>query len=533
MKKHTFTFLTLGWTALCLPALPAEEAKQDKIPPAQEPAIPVAAKTFPKTFRSAHDKKTGEWNWNAVPKNDAFADFPSKGKKKEWKLGQDDEKRQALKQEISRLRKAAAWEIKAFPAAADFPGIPADGTPMVERTLQIDASIPGWHSTGLYALPGTEVTVKIPDNLKQSGDKSKGKRKAVYEVRIGCHTDKLNQEKHKSWSRCPELSFTQPLKTAETKITSPFGGLVYIQVPDGTDGKFPVTITQAVPAPSFVLGKTTPAEWKAQLESTTTPWGEIECPRLIVSLPLEQLKQVPDIQKMAEHLQKNMELQDWFIGWDKIPGKLKKPMRLVVDRQISAGAGHSGYPAMGTIGWGKPIANGDLITKGSWGIWHELGHNHQTPPYRLDGLGEVTVNLFSLLSQIKGCGRSPEESWGGLKHMDKALNEFFSGKETYNEMGKQHGLRLYLFAELIKGLGFEPFRAASLKYIESPYDAKTTPNEEKWNWLMVALSEASGKNLGPFFTAWRTPVTEEAKTKIAKLPTWLPAGDYPNNYIKK
>ncbi len=38
------------------------------------------------------------------------------------------------------------------------------------------------------------------------------------------------------------------------------------------------------------------------------------------------------------------------------------------------------------------------------------------------------------------------------------------------------------------------------------------------------FSRQTGKNLGPFFEAWRVPVTAEAKAKIADLPTWMPAG---------
>lgn len=79
---------------------------------------------------------------------------------------------------------------------------------------------------------------------------------------------------------------------------------------------------------------------------------------------------------------KNMALQDWIMGWDTKPDRLHHPMRFVVDRQISAGAGHSGYPAMATKDWTNSIATGSIIHSGSWGLWHELGHNHQSPPLR-------------------------------------------------------------------------------------------------------------------------------------------------------
>ncbi len=36
-----------------------------------------------------------------------------------------------------------------------------------------------------------------------------------------------------------------------------------------------------------------------------------------------------------------------------------------------------------------------LLSKGEWGLFHELGHNHQSAAWTFDGTGEVTVNLFS------------------------------------------------------------------------------------------------------------------------------------------
>jgi hypothetical protein len=39
---------------------------------------------------------------------------------------------------------------------------------------------------------------------------------------------------------------------------------------------------------------------------------------------------------------------------------------------------------------------------------------------------------------------------------------------------------------------------------------------------MVRMSQAVGKNLGPFFTKWQIPVTDTALKSIAHLPGWMP-----------
>ena len=36
------------------------------------------------------------------------------------------------------------------------------------------------------------------------------------------------------------------------------------------------------------------------------------------------------------------------------------------------------------------------LMAGSWGLYHELGHNHQNRDWTFDGTVEVTVNLFTL-----------------------------------------------------------------------------------------------------------------------------------------
>lgn len=108
-----------------------------------------------------------------------------------------------------------------------------------------------------------------------------------------------------------------------------------------------------------------------------------------------------------------MALQDWIMGWDTKPDRLHHPMRFVVDRQISAGAGHSGYPAMATKDWTDSIASGSIIQSGSWGLWHELGHNHQSPPFTMEGQTEVSVNIFSMVCEVMGTGKNFESCWGG------------------------------------------------------------------------------------------------------------------------
>ena len=42
----------------------------------------------------------------------------------------------------------------------------------------------------------------------------------------------------------------------------------------------------------------------------------------------------------------------------------------------------------------------EKFTKDGWGPWHEVGHIHQQVPWLSEGMGETTVNIYSLAVQL-------------------------------------------------------------------------------------------------------------------------------------
>ncbi|XQU05692.1 M60 family peptidase N-terminal accessory domain-containing protein [Akkermansia sp. JRP_AM1] len=104
-------------------------------------------------------------------------------------------------------------------------------------------------------------------------------------MRIGCHTDSLH--KLDEWKRVPEITMQVPADRGRVKMVNPMGGLVYVNVGQRSKrGKvFKVQISGAVPAPLFVMGKTTPEQWAEQLENTKAPWGKSVCPASLSRCP--------------------------------------------------------------------------------------------------------------------------------------------------------------------------------------------------------------------------------------------------------
>lgn len=533
----TFAALVSAGTLFAAP----KKGKDISLEEALETALVEGSTYYPASrdeinpTRKRPDKPIGKWSWETAEKSD-MTDFPSD--ENPWS---DRSKIEALIKSMDTFLKGDPKTTKAAPAAADFPGVPAEEIDLVERQIVIDPEIGGWHSTGLWAPPGKTISVRVL-----------GKPKVPLSLRIGAQTDSLTWdhiEKNHSGKlrRMPRLSNSIRIpEKGRVEFANPMGGLIYIDVGGVHRKSKPVRITieGGAPSPLYVFGDqplkkealTTQEEWTRQLAEYKAPWGEIQTPRLTFTLTLDMLKEMKLPRKICKKLQRGMAMQDWIVAWDMTPDRINQPMRFVLDRQISVGYGHSGYPAMGHMDWGNCIKTGALTRNGSWGLWHEVGHNHQgqTPYFCIasSGLGEVTVNVFSTIAQIAGCEVPYERAWdgGGIdeKTMAESVGEFFKSGKTFNESDDVK-VKLYFYVELMRELGFEAFRAMGVAYQSKPFE-KNVSDQEKWDWVLTTLSAAANKNLGPYFSAWKIDVSKQALAKAAKYPAWDYLADYPRKY---
>jgi hypothetical protein len=416
---------------------------------------------------------------------------------------------------VEKLKRAKPEQLRAHPAALEYPGI-VPGDALVEnRELTIDTAVPGWHSTGLYAAPGALIKVTFPED-------SIGKK---FGVRIGCHTDNLwHQEK---WSRVPEITVSAKIDARETSIANAFGGLVYIEVPDKTRGfNLQCTIQGAVGAPFFVLGKTTPVEWLKQ-RSKPGPWAELECGRVILTIPSEHVRQLEDPTQVAKLWDNVVRLEDELAGTAHLR---KRPERIVADVQISAGYMHSGYPIMTHLDVAGHVTNLAKLQAGSWGHFHELGHNHQSGDWTFEGTGEVTCNIFSLYVMEKLCEKPPGQGHGAMEpaKVSRRLTQHLQGDsaQKWERWKGDPFLALTMYHQLRMGFGWEAYSKVFAEYRDLPKAERPKTDQDKRDQWMVRFSRAVGRNLGPFFEAWGVPVTEGALEQIKDLPAWMPE-DWP------
>jgi len=403
--------------------------------------------------------------------------------------------------------------IKTHPASAVFPGSVPTNAPRVTKMLQIDTVVPGWHSTGLYAAPGEVITVTVP---AAAVGRDLG-------LQIGCHSDQLWRLDR--WERWPELCTRVKMGNTETRLASGFGGPIYIDVPERCSlGMITMHVMNAVEAPYYVLGKTTLGEWRDRIRNLPGPWAELESRGIILSVPSSgALRSLDDPETLMKFWNRAVDLEDELAAWK--PGDRKRPERFVADVQISAGYMHSGYPIMCLSDmFERNLSIKSLVGVipdglGSWGHWHELGHNHQAREWTPEGAGEVTVNLFTLYVSEMLCGAPIEKSRMKKQNRIKSMREYFSSDRTPANWDPFEGLVPY--CELVDGFGWEALKRVFAEYRNLRRDELPRSNVEEWDQWMVRYSKTVGRNLGPFFVRWRIPVTGAALNSITNFPAWM------------
>ncbi|HEY1169952.1 MAG TPA: M60 family metallopeptidase [Verrucomicrobiae bacterium] len=431
---------------------------------------------------------------------------------------EDSIERLTMTLDLQNLKNAPAEQVKGHPAAVEFPGSVPSSAERVTKSIPISTKQTGWHSTGLYAAPGEVIRIGLP------GEVTKDKLTA----RIGCHTDRLWDKT--TWSRAPEITTTEPLSKTNNTIASAFGGLIYIEVPGNAAAKeFTVTIANAVNAPRFVLGKTTLEDWKQTIRNHPAPWAELETAKLILSVPSKAIRSLDDPEALMKHWNQVM---DGVSDLATIPRDRKRPERFVPDVQISAGYMHSGYPIMTHLDVvNETLDLKHLTTKGSWGHYHELGHNHQAPEWTIDGTTEVTCNLFSLYTYDKILGMGLTGHNGiSADSRQKHLKKYFGTNAKFDDWKRDPFLALTMYYQLIEGFGWDAFKKTFTEYRNLPKEEKPKNDDQERDQWMVRFSKTTGKNLGPFFEAWKVPTSQAARDSIKDLPVWMPEADFPAKY---
>jgi hypothetical protein len=282
-------------------------------------------------------------------------------------------------------------------SAGIFPGL-AIGNKVNARVVVDSAkgtgySVPGtWVSTDRWANAGEVINIVIPTS-ETSPD---------LEVIIGATTDYLpkanNAERY--LYRLPKASWKVKLFPGSNKIVTPAGGQIFLSATSKKENKnLTVDIEGAIPSLRFKLGETDPAAFKNSADKNKVPYFEIEGEFVRLFVPSNHLaKFAAKPVDVTSSWNNKRQASNIFLGLtDKTdtptvhsPSPVKTA--IVVDKQISVGHYHSGYPI------GFPIEVGkDVASKGTtgWADAHEWGHNLQGT-HNLDVIHPITGNFSPL-----------------------------------------------------------------------------------------------------------------------------------------
>ncbi len=427
--------------------------------------------------------------------------------------------RVVLSYQIARAQRVPAKQVRAHPAARDFPGVPPAGAAAQTRTLQIDTRIPDWHGTGLYAAPGALVTVAMPAKVGQG-----------FRVVIGCHRDQIWHKP--SWRRAPRITRSFDVTSARTEAACAFGGLIFISVPKGRGslGTIEVTISGGIAAPHYVHGVTSLEAWRKTIRHHPAPWAEIGSRKMIVCVPSSMVRTLDDPDALMQIWDRVVDLNKELCGRS---AAAQRPMRMVCDRQISAGYMHAGYPIMTHLDQQQNLVDAAHLKQGNWGFFHEIGHNHQHRDWTFGGTGEVTCNLFTLYVFDKLCGVSPaKHPRMKLESRRQLMGRYSFDNPDFSQWQRSPFLALVMYVQLQQSFGWKTYQRVFREYLGLRALQRPRSEMHKREMWMTRFSLASGRDLGPFFELWGVPTTKNTRDKLSDLPGWFPE-EIPPRYRKR
>ncbi len=455
----------------------------------------------------------------------------------------------------------------AFEAAESYPGSVAAEAPRVAGNVGVDAT---YHTdpaivlsdqavvlrpTGFYAAPGEPVTVRVPAQAAGAG----------LEVRVGIQRFDMEQ----TWNifnRFPRISAVYPVNTTETLVANPFGGGIYLVVPDGLDlGVIDVEVAGAVRMPMYsTLGlpghSDNLGDFTDDLNSWYVPWFELHGRNFSSTLIMNVAHLYTD---------PGLVLTTYEDAFDQINRMAGRPLErfrpewLAFDRfvPIQGTALPASYPMYPDrdIGerfeffeddthWGSPLMvlrpdffdpAGPLLNQRlyNYTLWHEWGHLHGLPTLEFQEQ-ESNVHLLAAIvyNQTLGADLDTALARSGFQQYgfdEAALDVMFSpnwqdgirlgaGMQVYGIFDSELRYQTRSWARLVEiaGLyGWDALGAIHQKFYDRGVALGTAVNYglEDDDFIETG-SAALNLNLAPIFDFWGVPPSPAAVERLSDLP---------------
>ena len=452
-----------------------------------------------------------------------------------------------------------------FEDADIFPGVVSVDAPRIESQIEFDgdyATDPGYtfndqetvfRPSGLYVPPGEIVTLEF-----ESGAVGKGLL-----ARIGIHRFDLEAGGWLTFKRFPRISNSFAVNQSQIKISNPFGGGLYFEVPDGSSlGKVKVTVTGAVKMPMFstldLEGHSSDlAEFTSDLSLHQVPWFEVASDKFITTQRINVRNEATNPQGLLDVFG---EMFDVISAMTGRPLKRIRSEWLATDAQITVNgtAMAASYPIFGDhwsndspeitettdLSWFSPWqylnkdffeANADvdreLQRNKSFILWHEWGHLHNQPTLGCQEL-ESNVHMLAAVAYNKVLGADLDTALKYSGFQQYTLDD--SALDTMLSPNWQKGRRLCLdewdnevryqtrswarLVDLVKMFGWDSVGSIHKAfYDQGVLEGKAVNYGLEDDYFVITASNALSLNLVPVFEFWGVPVTEETKQVLASL----------------
>lgn len=374
--------------------------------------------------------------------------------------------------------------------------------------------------SGFYLAPNTELTVTV---FSASADE--------HLLIVGAPDAEVDEDK-----RTPR---EYALQVGENTVSDPHGGPIYWTV-IGESGNLRAAIGEAaVRMPFFIHGSTSETQFQDQLDTRDTPYVELVSSHAMVTVYREAALRYrgQDHATLLETFEDIISTEDELAGMDdatEVHARLDHRYHFVTraagieDIGAYATHGHMLFPAPIVY----QLLTVDRLRLDGWGVYHELGHQHQQTVYKPSALTESTVNWYSLAVNRKFAAlygqaprlHVPEESNGETVWSSAIPLVGTSGVDFLESFSVMEQLVMYEQLRLAYGDQLYP-DVHRLVREEKPDSGDDTDNDYRLGMLVYYLSKAAGEDLREFAAAWGVHYSAQIESEIEALGLPAPEQD--------
>ncbi|MBE7123485.1 M60 family metallopeptidase [Bacillus cereus] len=380
--------------------------------------------------------------------------------------------------------------------------LPATGSYWDEGKRERRGEQKNYMPTGIYVKPNEQVTIEVSGTQKI---------RAI----IGTH------QYDKEWGKEIDLS------PGSNTISSPNGGLLGFDNHQDT-GTVKVKVTQGgSPVPFFELGKHTKADWIAMMDKYPDAHAvQLKSEKAVLTVTRDSAKKyivnqdpIPLLKKYDAMIQ----AQDKISGLSEtnsnpLHRSTKRIWAFVENPNKQDWGMYASLDGAVFTTAGEAIKSTLDINAFGWGQMHEAGHARQQHPWTwndLRGMGEVTVNLYSLAAQKQ---LFPDQQTRLEKEgdYDRAFAYLKQTDKDYKNIDDLF-VKLVMIWQLHLAYGEDFYPNLHKLYRELPNEQLPQTDEEKIQAFIYNTSKVAKQNSLPFFDQWGLKATPETRQKVEAL----------------